>query len=120
MYELHLFIVKLIVTFSSSALVFSIGMLSLFKNKSAIKFDFLITLGWGFNLLSIVLIVIGLMTGLNLTYTYYNNIINNRDEIDQNTSTTETKIHTLVICSAVFSAISVVLILFFAYLNFLN
>lgn len=120
MYELHLFIVKLIVTFSSSVLVFSVGMLSLFDNKNSIKYDFFITIGWGLNLFSIILIVIGLILGLSLTYEYYNNIINGRNEIDQKTSATETKIHTLIICSAIFSALSVILILIFAYLNFLK
>jgi hypothetical protein len=120
MYELHLFIVKLIVTFSSSVLVFSVGMFSLLDDKNDIKYNLLIAWGWAFSLASIVLIVLGLILGLSLTYKFYNNIINGRDEITQETNENENKIHILVILASLSSAIGVILILAFAYLNFLK
>lgn len=94
-------------------------MLSLFQDKHIIENEILIALGWGSSVFAIVLIVIGLMSGLSLTYIYYNNIQNGEDEITQETSTQETKIHTLIILSSIFSGIGVLLILFFAYINFL-
>lgn len=120
MYELHLFIVKLIVTFSSSVLVFSVGMFSLIDDKDDIKYNLLIAWGWAFSLASIVLIVLGLILGLSLTYKFYNNIINRRDEITKETNENENKIHILVILASLPSVIGVILILSFAYLNFLK
>ena len=119
MYELHLFIVKLIVTFSSSALVFSIGMLSLLKEDQTPVFELTLLLGWFFIILSIIFIMIGLFIGLSLTYDYFNNIASQQNEINSNTNKKETLIHCLVILSSVTSGIGVVFILVFAFLNFL-
>ncbi|GJL84285.1 MAG: hypothetical protein DHS20C02_00600 [Micavibrio sp.] len=119
MYELHLFTVKLLVTFSSSALVFSIGMLSLLKENHITSGICILVFGWILVLISIILVVVGLFLGLELTYNYYNNIVKTKPEIDGSTSNKEGRIHTLIILSALSSIVSVVLILIFAYLNFL-
>ena len=119
MYELHFFTVKLLITFPSSALVFSIGMLGLFKEDQIAVGTLNLVAGWIFILLSIILIVIGLFIGMSLTYNYYNNIVKEQPEIDGATAQKEQCIHNLVISSALFSGIGVVLILIFSYLNFL-
>jgi hypothetical protein len=119
MYEIHLFIVKLIVTFSSSVLAFSIGMLNLFEDTNIIECGVLIVVGWVFSITAIALIVIALMLGLNLTYTFYNNILNSKAEITEDTSNTETNVHGFVISSAVCSVAGAIFILVFSYINFL-
>lgn len=117
MYEIHLFTMKLLVTFSSSSLAFSIGMLSLFENTN-LDYGCALVLGWCFLVISIVLVIVGLFLGLNLTYKYFNNIVDQKPEISTETAQTETRIHTIVILSALTSILGVISILVFAYYNF--
>ena len=120
MYELHFFTVKLIITFSSSALVFSIGMLGLVDEEHQFKIQGAILFGWVLVFLSIVLIFVALYKGLDLTYDYYNNRISGKAEIDESTSLKETLIHKYITYSAGASGLGVISVLIFASYNFLK
>lgn len=98
MYELHFFTIKLIITFASATLAFSVGSLAWLPYREA-QFLCLLYASWFSVVLSIILIFSALYKGLELTYDYYNNLINEKEEINSDTNAKERKIHKFVIWS---------------------
>ncbi len=85
MYSLHLFAAKMIVTLSSSALVLSIGARTSFGEREVINASGALIAGWIYLLLSIFLVLTAIVKGIDVTYMYYNNIIKQKEEVDDDT-----------------------------------
>ena len=82
--SVYFFVAKTIIALASSALAFSIGLQG-FLDGHAKLYMFLLPIGWGSLLLSIVLVVIFSICGLSLLYGFFNNLQESGVEINNET-----------------------------------
>ncbi len=118
--SIYLFAAKTLITLASATLALSVGIQGLLDGEKSYKLTLLLISGWGFILFSIVLTAYAVKTGIEILYTYYNNIVSHKPEIDKNTASAETKMWMCISNGFISYILGIIFILWFIYYNFLH
>ena len=120
MVSLYMFAAKTTIALASSTLAFSVGLQGILDRENEYSLTFLLISGWGFLLLSIVLILFSMKKGLDILYQFYNNLLANKDEINDQTAIAENCMGMTIVNGFLSFIFGVIFILSFIYINFLR
>jgi hypothetical protein len=82
MFSIYMVAVKILITFSSSALVFSVGFFHFEQGDQLLRVPCLFAFGWLFLILSIAFCLFALRKGKDLYIKYFSNLREGKDEFD--------------------------------------
>ncbi|MEK7801814.1 MAG: hypothetical protein AAB276_05105 [Pseudomonadota bacterium] len=119
MVSLYLFAAKTTITLSSSTLAFSVGLQGILDRHNHYTGSILLLAGWSFLIFSICLTCYAIKTGMDTLYLFYNNLIDGKPEIDDNTSRKEIRMGFQIVNGFISYIIGVLFMLSFIYINFL-
>ncbi len=117
LYELHLFLVKLLTTLASATLAFSIGIIGFYKDVR-FEYECLLYLSWVSIIFSVILVMLALRSGLMVTYEFYNNLNSGKEEVTDETEKREVRIHMMLQISMATIIFGIILLMLFFGLNF--
>lgn len=116
-FGLYTFSAKTIITLSSSALAFSVGLQSILKQKDSYDYSCLLLLGWASLIGSIILIIWMIKIGVELYYEYFNNIQNGLEEFSPKTLKLERELEIYFYGGLVAFLVGLISILSFIFIN---